>query len=63
MSDCQVIFMPMTLGLNLSSSMGPLTPEEIEEMQNIPYLNAVGALNYLAIAMHPNITYTIGHLA
>ena len=55
MSDCQPVFTPMTPGLHLSSSMGPSTPEEIEEMQNIPYLNVVGVLNYLAVTTHPDI--------
>lgn len=50
MSNCQPISMPMSLGQCLNSSMGPSTPEEIEDMQNIPYLNVVGVLNYLAIA-------------
>ena len=53
----------MTPGLHLSSSMGPSTPEEIEEMQNIPYLNVVRALNYLAVATCPDIAYAVAHLA
>ena len=63
MLDCRPVFTPMTPGLNLSTAMGPSTPEEIEEMCNWPYLNAVGALNYLAIATHPDISYTIKCLA
>jgi transposase InsO family protein len=63
MSDCRPVSTPMTPGLNLNSTMGPSTPEEIQEMQNIPYLNAVGALNYLAIATRPDIAYTVGCLA
>ena len=53
----------MTPGLHLSSSMGPSTPEEIEEMQNMPYLNAVRVLNYLAVAMCPDIAYAVSCLA
>ena len=63
MSNCQPISMPMSLGQCLNSSMGPSTPEEIEDMQNIPYLNVVGVLNYLAIATWPDITYAVGCLA
>jgi hypothetical protein len=63
MSDCRPVFTPMSPGLNLSSAMGPSTPEEIAEMQNLPYLNAVGALNYLAIATRPDIAYAVGCLA
>ena len=53
----------MTLGLKLSSAMGPSTPEEVEEMKCTPYLNAVGVLNYLAIAMCPDIAYAVRCLA
>jgi hypothetical protein len=52
----------MTPGLNMSSAMGPSTPEEIAEIKSVPYLNAVGALNYLAIATHPDIAYAVGCL-
>ena len=43
--------------------MASQTPEEIAEMQGVPYINAVGALNYLAIATRPDISYTVGVLA
>jgi hypothetical protein len=43
--------------------MAPQTPEEIAEMEGVPYINAVGALNYLAIATRPDISYTVGVLA
>ena len=63
MMECHPVSTPMTPGLNLSSAMGPSTPEAVEEMRNTPYLNAVGALNYLAIATRPNIAYAVGCLA
>ena len=43
--------------------MKPSTPEEREEMQRTPYLNAVGTLNYLAICMQPDISYAVSCLA
>jgi hypothetical protein len=43
--------------------MSPQTSEEIEAMHNIPYLQAVGALMYLAVATHPDISYAVGVLA
>ena len=53
----------MTPGLKLSSAMGPSTPEEVEEMKCTPYLNAVRALNYLAITTCPDIAYAVRCLA
>jgi hypothetical protein len=53
----------MDPGSRLSSFMAPSTPEQIGEMQGVPYINAVGALNYLAIATRPDISYTVSKLA
>jgi hypothetical protein len=36
--------------------------EDIVFMQTVPYINAVGALMYLAIATHPDILYVVGVL-
>ena len=43
--------------------MEPSTQKDKEAMQKVPYLNAIGALNYLAITTRPDISYTVGHLA
>jgi hypothetical protein len=48
---------------NLSSQYSPTTPEEKEEMNAIPYINAVGSLMYLAIMTRPDIAYAVGVLA
>ncbi|KAG8976249.1 hypothetical protein FRC05_004499 [Tulasnella sp. 425] len=63
MSDCAPVTTPMEPGLKLTKDTCPTTQAEINEMRNIPYLNTVGALNYLAIATRPNISYTVGKLA
>ena len=34
--------------LKLTKEDSPKTPEECREMENIPYINAVGSLMYLA---------------
>jgi hypothetical protein len=50
----------MLPGHNLSSQQSPKTPEERQEMENIPYIiNAVGSLMYLAIMTHPDIAYML----
>ena len=63
MSDCNPIGTPMDPGAKLSSSMSPQTPEERKLMENIPYLNAVGTLQYLATSTRPDISYAVGVLA
>lgn len=63
MADCKPVTTPMEPGLRLSKAMKLSTPEEREEMQRTPYLNTIGALNYLAICTCPDISYTVGCLA
>jgi hypothetical protein len=43
-------------------SQCPQTPDDEKVMRNKPYVSAIGALMYLAIAMRPNIAHTIGVL-
>jgi hypothetical protein len=49
----------MDPGLCLSVSQAPSTPEEVQAMKNVPYINAVGALMSLANATCPDIAYTV----
>jgi len=63
MADCNLIDTPMDPGAHLSSSMSPQSPDEQKVMQNIPYLNAVGTLQYLATSTCPDISYAVGVLA
>jgi hypothetical protein len=43
--------------------MSPQTVEEADEMRSKPYLQAVGALMYLAVATRPDIAHSVGVLA
>jgi hypothetical protein len=63
LSDCNPIGTPMDPGAHLSSSMSPQSPEERNSMQNIPYLSAVGTLQYLATSTRPDISFAVGVLA
>lgn len=62
-ADCDSVSTPMDPGVKLSATMAPTASSEKEEMQNIPYINAVGALAYLAIATRPDIAFAISVLA
>ena len=63
MSDCNPTSTPMDPGAHLSSSMSPQSPEEQKSMETIPYLNAVGTLQYLATSTRPDISFAVGVLA
>lgn len=63
MSDCTPVGMPMAPGAVLTRDQCPSTPEEQEEMSNIPYMSAVGSLMYLVTMSCPDIAYTVGVLA
>jgi hypothetical protein len=60
MDDCKPVKTPMTPGLDLSDVV--VTPEEQEEMKNVPYLSAVGSLQYLATMTRPDIAFAVSYL-
>lgn len=63
MTDCKPVSTPMEPGLRLSVSQSPANDEEKKAMSSVPYINAVGALMYLAIATRPDIAYTVSVLS
>jgi hypothetical protein len=63
MADCKPVGTPMLPGSKLSSAQSPKTPEEKSDMENIPYISAVGSLMYLATMTRPDIAYTVGVFA
>jgi transposase InsO family protein len=63
MTDSNPVSTPMDPGAHLSSSMSPQTPEERKSMESIPYLSAVGTLQYLATTTRPDISFAVGVLA
>jgi len=48
MADCKPVSTPMMPNLHLSRNQCPQTTQEAENMSQVPYLAAVGALMYLA---------------
>ncbi|KAA0050040.1 gag/pol protein [Cucumis melo var. makuwa] len=52
--------LPYRYGIHLSKEQCPKTPQEVEDMSNIPYASAVGSLMYVMLCTRPNICYSIG---
>jgi transposase InsO family protein len=63
MSDCHSVLTPMAPGTALSKQMGPENTAEVDFMRNVPYLSAVGSLQYLATMTRPDIAYAVSYLA
>ena len=63
LSNCNAVTTPLDPSVRLSSAQSPQTQEDIEAMRSVPYLQAVGALMYLAVATRPDISYAVGVLA
>lgn len=53
----------MNPGYKLTREQCPQTEEETAEMSNVPYMNAVGALMYLAVTTRPDIAFSVAKLA
>ncbi|KAA0032046.1 gag/pol protein [Cucumis melo var. makuwa] len=52
--------LPYRCGIHLSKEQCPKTPQEVEDMSNIPYASAVGSLMYGMLYTRPNICYSVG---
>jgi hypothetical protein len=61
-ADCSPVSTPLVPGSRLDMSQCPQTPEDDEFMRDKPYVSAVGALMYLAIATRPDIAHAVGVL-
>jgi hypothetical protein len=60
MDDCNPVKTPLSPGIDLSAHVP--TPSEQQEMRDVPYLSAVGSLQYLATMTHPDITFAVSYL-
>jgi hypothetical protein len=56
------VLTPMDPSVSLTSAHAPSTSEDKAFMRTVPYVSAVGALMYLAIAMRPDIAFAVGVL-
>ncbi|KAF7768476.1 hypothetical protein Agabi119p4_7719 [Agaricus bisporus var. burnettii] len=60
MDDADPLSTPLAPGSELSDIIPSL--EDQAEMKSVPYLNAVGALQYLATMTRPDIAYAVSYL-
>lgn len=62
MVGCKPLSMPMDPNIKLTKEMGAFTDVEKEAMAAFPYIQATGALLYLALCTCPDIAYVVGVL-
>lgn len=63
MENCKQVATPSDPNQKLSISMSPKSAKEIEEVQHIPYQEAVGSLLYLAQCTRPDIAYAVNDVS
>ena len=63
LQDAAAISIPMDPHATLSKSQCPVNPQQIEDMKNIPYREAVGSLMWAAVATRPDIAFAVSFLS
>ncbi|XP_063800294.1 uncharacterized protein LOC134968723 [Pseudophryne corroboree] len=59
MSDAKPVSTPIDKGVKMVKATSPNSQEEIEEMKEIRYQNAIGSLMYASIGTRPDITHAV----
>ena len=62
-ADLKPLSTPMDVQAKLTSEQAPSTAAEFAAMRNIPYREAVGALNWAALATRPDISFAVSTVA
>jgi hypothetical protein len=62
MEKAGTVGMPIEVGEKLSKADNA-TDEELEEMKEIPYMEAIGSLMYLSVCTRPDISFAVSHLS
>lgn len=60
MGECSPKSIPADPSSILTNSMSPATAEEEDDMKNVPYPEAVGALLWASLTTRPEIAYAVG---
>jgi hypothetical protein len=59
MEDCKPVSTPSDPKVRLSKDMCPTSKDDIEEMEVVPYREAVGSILFLMVATRPDLSYAI----
>ncbi len=62
-TDLKPLSTPMDVQVKLTSEQAPVSAAEFAAMRDIPYCEAVGTLNWAALATHPNISFAVSTVA
>jgi len=63
MDLCSPTTTPLPSGLVLSAEDCPSTPDEVDEMKNTLFYEALGSLMWLQVAIRPDLVYSVNKLA
>ncbi|KAL0292798.1 UNVERIFIED_CONTAM: Secreted RxLR effector protein [Sesamum radiatum] len=53
----------MRHGIKLSKKQSPKTNEELKRMSNIPYVSAVGSIQYIVQCTRPDVAYALSAMS
>ena len=59
MQDSKRGFLPMSHGIHLSKNQCPMTSDERERMNKIPYASAIGSIMYAMLCTRPDVSYVL----
>ena len=63
MDKSKTVSSPLATHIRLSIKQRPLTNEEKEDMERVPYASAVGSLMYAMVCTRPDIAYAVGSVS
>ena len=63
LTDASPLRTPLDLNAQLSKEQSPSTPVQKEDMEKVPYREAIGSLMYAAIGTRPDITFAVTALS
>src|SRR5271168_196197 len=63
LEDAKNLTVPIDPNIRLSKDDCPVSVEDKQEMKGVPYQEAIGALNWVAVGTRPDIAFVVGQLA
>ena len=63
LEDAKPLLIPIDANTCLQKDDCPVSDEDKKEMKTVPYREAIGALNWIAVGSRPDIAFVISQLA